>query len=211
MLKPVLNFIIKTNNTLMLRPFTFITVFLMSGTFYLKAQDTLPAYQSKKFRSVDLNVGIGITEPLFNPIPVSIVYQQNIKRGFSWIIFSQLHAKFKTDEIYNVSYKFINWVEGAGIGGSLGNKAFNTGLYIVGGGRYYYSKLTADNSNLYNDPKLVTNKFMPEMGLLYNIKIGKKKIYFTSQLYVVMYPFENIRSNLHTFSIGVGYKFKGKD
>jgi len=49
------------------------------------------------------------------------------------------------------------------------------------------------------------------MGLLYNVKFGKKKFYFTSQFYLAMYPFNNIRSNLHTFSIGLGYKFKEKD
>jgi hypothetical protein len=84
-------------------------------------------------------------------------------------------------------------------------------LYFIAGGRFYYSKLTAENSNLYNEPTLETSKLMPELGLLYNIKVGKKKIYLTSQLYMAMYPFNNIRSNLHTFSVGVGYRFNSRD
>jgi len=206
MRKAVLIFITKTNKTAILKHCLLITVFLVSGTLILKAQETLPSYQSEKFRSIDLNAGIGITYPHFYPIPISIVYQQNIKRGFSWILLSQFYAKFNEEEYVNESYKFFNWVEAAGIGGCLGNKSFNTGLYLVGGGRFYHTKTTVDNSEMFNEPTLVTNKLNPELGLLYNIKAGKKKLYFTSQIYISMFPFKNFTANLHTFSVGVGYR-----
>jgi hypothetical protein len=195
----------------MLKHYILIIAFLVLGTVNLKAQDTLPAYQSKNFRSLDLNAGIRLTYPNFYPIPITVVYQQNIERGFSWIVLSQFYAKFKDDESLNESYKFFNWVEAVGVGGTLGNKWFNTGLFLVGGGRFYHSKLTVDNSALFQEPTLVTNKLNPELGLLYNLKFGKKKIYFTSQIYMSMYPFKNFTANLHTFSVGVGYRFKSKD
>jgi hypothetical protein len=150
----------------MIRHYSLIIVFLVLGTLTLKAQDTLPVYQSKNFRSLDLNAGIGITYPHFYQIPITIVYQQNRKSGFCWIVLSQFYAKFNEEEYVNESYKFFNWVEAAGIGGSLGSKSFNTGLYLVGGGRFYHTKTTVDNSEMFHEPTLVTNKLNPEFGLL---------------------------------------------
>lgn len=190
-----------------------ITAFLLLGILNLKAQDTLPSYQSKQFRSLDLNIGMEftyLTYLTYYPNPISIIYQQNIKRNLSWISLSQFYAKFNTGENLVVSYKSLNWVEAVGIGGTLGNKWLNTGLFLVGGGRFYHSKVTANNSVLFHESTLVTNKLNPELGLLYNVKIGKKKFYFTSQIYVSAFPFKNFYSNLHTFSIGMGYRFKGK-
>lgn len=195
----------------MLKPHLLIIAFIALGALNLKAQETLPAYQSKNFRSLDLNAGVGLTYPNFYAIPITVVYQQNIERGFSWIVLSQFFAKFNEEEYVNESYKFFNWVEAAGIGGTLGNKSFNTGLYLVGGGRFYHTKTTVDNSDLYHEPTLVNNKLNPELGLLYNLKVGKKKFYFTSQVYISMYPFKNFTANLHTFSVGVGYRFKDRD
>ena len=195
----------------MLRHHLLITAFIALGALNLKAQETLPSYQSKNFRSLDLNAGIGLTYPNFYAVPITIVYQQNIERGFSWIVLSQFFAKFNEEEYVNESYKFFNWVEAVGIGGTLGNKSFNTGLYLVGGGRFYHTKTTVDNSDLYHEPTLVTNKLNPELGLLYNLKIGRKKLYFTAQAYTTMYPFKNFTANLHTFSVGVGYRFKSRN
>jgi hypothetical protein len=153
-----------------------------------------------------LNAGIGITCPHFYPIPITIVYQQNIKRGFSWVLLSQFYAEFNEDESVNESYKFFNWVEAAGIGGSLGNKSLNTSSYLVGGGRFYHTKAIVDNSEVSNEPALVTSKINPEFGLLYNIKAGNKKFYFSFQVYISMFQFKNFTANLHTFSVGVGYR-----
>lgn len=188
----------------------FIIVLLVLGAFSLKAQDTLPAYRSKAFRSLDLNVGIGLTHPKLYPIPLTVVYQQNIKKGLSCILFSQAFAQFTGEKVLNARFLSLNWVEAVGIGGTIGWKWFNTGLFIVGGGRFYHSKLTLDNAAIFHEPTLVTNKLNPELGLLYKLKIGNRRLFFTSQIYVSLLPLGNFGSKLHTFSIGAGYRFKGK-
>ena len=194
----------------MLKRHILLLSFLVLGISNLKAQDTLPSYQSKKFRSLDLNVGMSLTYPKFYPIPITIVYQQNIKRNFSWIFVSKFYALLNGDASLNESYKSFNWVEATGLGGTLGNKWFNTGLFLVGGARFYHSKFTVDNSAIFQEPTLVTTKLNPELGLLYNLKIGKRKLYFTSQVYISMLPLKNFTANLHTVSVGVGYRFKSK-
>lgn len=187
--------------------FSLIIAFLVSFSLSLKAQDAIPSYQSETFKSLDMNLGLGLYSPLYAPVPITLVYQQNIKPGFSWIVFSQLGLRFKTDKQLNMKYKAVNWIEGAGIGGSLGKGIFNAGLYAVAGGRLYYSKYTAKNSSLYLEPTLITKKLMPELGLLVSMKVGKKRVYFSSQLYASLYPFKNFAENFHNFSLGAGYKF----
>ena len=186
-----------------------IALFLVLVISNLNAQETVATYQSEKFKSMEVNGGLG-----WNGLKnLSFAYQQNIKRGFAWIIQTQLHFPITFSNqtfIYLESRKFFNWVQVAGIGGTLGNRRFNNGLYLVGGGRFYHSKLTG-SPTIFNEPKLVTNKLMPELGLLYNLKVGKKKLYFTSQIYIALHPFKNFIENPHTLSIGLGYKFKVND
>jgi hypothetical protein len=191
----------------MLRYITLLTAILVISNVTLNAQDTLPGYQSKAFKSLDMNVGIGIYAPIYSPVPLTIVYQQNIKSHFSWLVFSQVGLRFKTDKNLHMKYKTINWIEGGGIGTSVGNTIFNIGFHAIVGGRFYFSEYRAINSDLYHNPVVITRKLMPELGLLLNMKVGKKKIYFSSQIYASLYPFKNILENFHNYSIGIGYKF----
>jgi hypothetical protein len=184
-----------------------IASFLVLVTLNLNAQETVPTYQSEKFKSIEVNGGLGWNSSQ----TLSFAYQQNIKRCFAWIALTQLQFPINLSNQFSLeSSKFFNWVQVAGIGGTLGNKRFNNSLYVVGGGRLYYSKLTG-NPTIFHEPTLITNKLMPELGLLYNLKVGKKKFYFTSQIYIALYPFKNFIENPHTLSIGLGYKFKGKN
>ena len=181
-----------------------IAFFLVLVISNLNAQETVPTYQSEKFKSIEVDGGLTRTG-LKN---VSFAYQQNIKRGFSWIVLTQLQFPINfSNQISLESSKFFHWVQVTGIGGTLGNKRFNNSLYLVGGGRLYYSKVTG-NPSVFREPTLITNKLMPELGLLYNLKVGKKKFYVTSQIYIAMHPLKNFLENPHTFSIGLGYKFK---
>ena len=107
------------------------------------------------------------------------------------------------------SYSEFIWVEAVGIGRTIGNNRFNNGLYLLGGGRVYHSKLALYNID-FNQNTLVTKKITPELGLLYNLKVGKKKLYFTTQMYFALIPLKNFLEARHTFMIGVGYRFNTK-
>ncbi len=96
-----------------------------------------------------------------------------------------------------------------GIGRTIGNNGFNNGLYLLGGGRVYHSKLVLHNTD-FNQNTLVTKKFTPELGILYNLKVGKKKFYFTTQMYFALTPVKNFIEARHTLMMGVGYKLHDK-
>lgn len=185
-----------------------LIAFFLLGNLQLQAQDSLPTFKSEKFRSIEIKTGIGIGyPPRIYKIPINIVYQQNIKRGFSTILYSEFLSMFASNSESN--YSEFTWVEAVGIGRTIGNNKFNNGLYLLGGVRVYHSKLALHNTD-FNQHTLATNKITPELGLLYNLKVGKKKFYFTTQMYFALTPFKNFIEARHTFTMGVGYRFNTK-
>jgi hypothetical protein len=174
----------------------------------LQAQDSLPKYKSEKFRSLEVKTGLGFGyPPRLYLIPVNIVYQQNIKRGFSTILFSEVLPFFWSTS--KVSYGEFIWTEAIGIGRTIGNNRFNNGLYLLGGGRFYHTKVVLYNTD-FNQNTLVTNKITPELGILYNLKVGRKKFYFTTQIYLSLYPIQNFIESRHTLTLGVGYRLNNR-
>jgi len=183
-----------------------IALFLL-GVFQLQAQDSLSTFKSDKFRSIEMKTGIGLLFRVYK-IPINIVYQQNLKRGFSSIFYSEFLSVFSKNS--ESSYREFIWLEAVGIGRTIGNNRFNNGLYLLGGGRAYYSKLALYGTD-FNQNTLVTTKISPELGLLYNLKVGKKKLYFTTQIYFALTPMKNFIEARHTLTFGVGYRFNRRD
>lgn len=174
----------------------------------LQAQDSLPTFKSEKFRSIEIKTGIGVGfPPRIYKIPINIVYQQNIKGGFSTILYSEFLSMFSKSS--ESSYSEFIWLEAVGIGKTIGNNRFNNGLYLLGGGRVYHSKLALYNTD-FNQNTLVTKKITPELGLLYNLKVGKKKYYFTTQMYFALTPIKNFIEARHTLTMGIGYRFNSQ-
>jgi hypothetical protein len=183
-----------------------LMVFLLLENIQLQAQDRLPTFKSEKFRSIEVKTGIGILPRIYN-VPINIVYQQNIKRGFSTILYSEFLSMFSKSS--ESSYSEFIWLETVGIGRTIGNNRFNNGLYLLGGGRVYHSKLALYNTD-FNQNTLETKRITPELGLLYNLKVGKKKFYFTTQMYFALTPIKNLIEARHTFMMGIGYRLNTK-
>ncbi len=171
----------------------------------LQAQDDLPTYKSETFRSIEVKTGIGII-PLPYQIPINVVYQQNMKRGFSAILYSEFLHRYGKDG--SLSLRETIWRESVGIGRTFGNGKYNNGLYLLGGGRYYYSRLVVDAD--LNENTLTTKKLNPELGLLYNLKVGRKKWYFSTQLYFALTPLKNFSESRHSLMLGVGYRLNAR-
>jgi len=183
------------------------TFFLLAIT-QLRAQENFPTFKSENFRSIELKTGIGIGyPPRIYKIPINIVYQQNLKRGFSTIIYSEFLSMFSKNT--ESGYSEFIWREAVGIGRTIGNDKFNNGLYLLGGGKLYHSKLILHDTD-FNQNTLITKKITPELGLLYNLKAGRKKFYFTTQIYFALTPLKNFIESRHTFTMGVGYRFNSK-
>ena len=192
----------------MIKTKSILIVSFLLAIIQLQAQDSIPTFKSEKFRSIEIKTGIGVGfPPRIYKIPINIVYQQNIKGGFSTILYSEFLSMFSKSS--ESSYSEFIWLESVGIGKTIGNNRFNNGLYLLGGGRVYHSKLALYNTD-FNQNTLVTKKITPELGLLYNLKVGKKKYYFTTQMYFALTPIKNFIEARHTLTMGIGYRFNSQ-
>jgi hypothetical protein len=162
------------------------------------------------YKSIDFKLGSTI-QGVISP---NVMYQYNLKKHLAVVSYTELGFQpfgnpLLKNSVDNAQISHFNIVETIGIGVALGKKRFNNNLFLVGGGRYFYEKLTLTNRN-FNNASYTISKLYPELGLLYNLKIGKKKMYYTAQLYVPIYPtveFKTLDKVLvSTFSLGIGFR-----
>lgn len=192
----------------MLKRILLLMIFF-AGSLSMFSQKVQTVFSSPEFRSLEFKTGMGMNSGV---IPLNVIYQRNIKKNLSAVFFSDLGVPspfINSPGIY-IKSTYFHWVEAVGIGGTFGKKRFNNSIFLLGGGRYYYSKLTTTED--IQEPVLITGKLLPELGFLYNLKIGQKKFYFTTQLYIPLYPFKmfaSLEANT-TLTLGVGYRIQSK-
>lgn len=182
--------------------FVLAILILVAGKAYSQYKD--PSFASTNFQSFELKAGFGKLQPQLMTLDVN--YQKNIARHISLISFTQVDVsawKRNPDKNYLVTNHF-HFLQTIGIGVNTGGRRFNLGLNLLGGGRYYHSKTIVRGIN---EPEMNVNKLFPELGIMSNIKIGKNRFYFNSQIYFPLTPFAmNFSEKNITLSIGAGYK-----
>lgn len=185
-----------------------ISILLFVAFIRLHAQNSLPTYIDKGFRSIEVKVGKnGLLQVPITP-NVSVLYQKNIGKHLAAVFYSELACSvFNTNpEKQYLTSNFFSWKESIGIGGTFGKKAFNNSLLLMGGGNYF-----RDHSYVKEELKteMITTKLAPELGVLYNLKWGKKRVYFSFQHYVPLTPLKMFKVNevAKTTSLGVGFRW----
>jgi hypothetical protein len=188
-----------------MRTFKFILILLLFSSFIVKGQgsvknDTLIRIYSKQ---IEFKLGFGKLQPQLMVFDFNYILP--VYKSISAIYFSQIDISAwdrNPDKIALVTNQF-HLLQLAGIGASVG-KRVNIGGYYLIGGRYYHSHTI--EKDLYKS-ELYLNKVNFETGLLLNIKIGKKKYYFATQLYFPVTPISKpILEKNPTLTIGLGLR-----
>jgi len=175
------------------------------------AQNQTPSYIDKGFTSLEVKVGKnGLLQIPVTP-NVNVLYQKNLAKHIALVSYTEVAKSiFDTDPAQQ--YLVINnfwWREMVGIGGTFGRKSLNNNLYLLAGGNFYRSHTYVDEAL---KPEMITSKLRPELGLLYNLKWGKKRVYFSFQHYIPLYPLNLFfaRELTKTTSLGIGFKLNQK-
>jgi hypothetical protein len=113
----------------------------------------------------------------------SYSYNNAMQRNFNYI---------NTNYNYTLSQKF-------GIGTSLYTKHSSHTLTFLAGIRYDAFKETLENPDFEKVTASVSS-VNPDPGLLYNLKIGKKKYFFSYRMFVPLYPYPFISSDIWSLS-----------
>jgi hypothetical protein len=186
-----------------MRAFQFILILLLYSSFIVKGQgneksDTLCKMHTKQ---IEFKLGFGKLQPQLMAFDFNYILP--VFKSISAIYFSQIDfsAWDRNPEKVTLVTNQFHLLQLAGIGASIG-KRLNIGCYYLIGGKYYHSHTIVNE--LYKG-ELTLNKVNLESGLLVNIKIGKKKNYFSTQLYFPVTPLRKpILEKNPTLTIGLG-------
>jgi hypothetical protein len=169
-------------------------------------------------RRLTIEPAVGI-----NPMPsadllISNLVQWNLKKRLSLVAHTYYSFNdaflgdvnyIKTNYNYSISQKF-------GIGTSLYLKNSSHTFSLLAGIKYDAFKETLENPE-FEKVSASLSSFGPDVGLMYSLKIGKKKYFFSYRMYIPLYPypFESsdilaIDGNIASISLEFGFGIRLK-
>lgn len=198
----------------------YLFIYLLFLNIPALAQNGSLEKENKKYplRKLTLEPAIGI-----NPYPTSDLLltnltQWNIRKRISIISYSSysfnnaFHRNFnyiKNEYNFSLSQKF-------GIGTSLYAKNTSHTFSLIAGIKYSTFKETLNHPD-FEKVSVSVNSTNPDLGLVYNLKIGKKKYFFSYRMFIPLYPYPIISTYVDAFDgnmanisieFGVGIRLK---
>jgi len=167
-------------------------------------------------RILTIEPAIGL-EPMSDLI-ISNLVQWNIKKRLSTVSYTSyafnnaMQRDFnhiKTNYNYTFTQKF-------GVGTSLYSRHTSHTFSILAGIRYDAYKETLENPE-FEKASASISSVSPDFGLLYNLKVGKKKHFFSYRMYIPLYPYPfkssylwSVNDNMANLSFEFGYGIRLK-
>ena len=163
-------------------------------------------------RKLTIEPAIGINLWPMSDMLISNLVQWNINRRLSILSFSSVSYNnaflrefnyIKTNYNYSISQKF-------GIGVSLYTENTSHMFSFIAGIKYDAFKETLENPEFEN-VSASENSVSPDLGLLYNLKVGKGDFFYNFRTYIPLYPYPtksldiwSIQGNLSNLSLEFG-------
>jgi len=180
-----------------MKTIVYLSIFFSFLTLSASAQniDSEIARKSIPVRRITIEPAIGL-EPMSDLI-ISNLVQLNIKKRLSIVSYTSYSynnamqrdfSYIKTNYNYTLSQKF-------GVGTSLYTKHSSHTFSLMSGIRYDAYKETLENPD-FEKVSASVSSLSPDLGLLYNLKIGKKKYFFSYRMYIPLYPYPIISSDI---------------
>lgn len=198
--------------------YPYIGLLLLSATASAQSDTSGTVDDSYPLRRLTLEPAIGI-----NPYPtadllISGLVQWNSSKRLGIVsytsfaynnAFQRSSGNVKNDYNYSLGQKF-------GIGTSRYGKRAAHSLALLAGVKYDASKETLEDPDN-ADVTASVRSVGPVLGLMYNLKVGKQKHYFSFRTYIPLYPYPiktldawSLDGNLANVSLefGVGVRLK---
>jgi len=196
-----------------------ISISLLLLTFSASAQNESSdtTYNNFPLPKWTIEPAIGMEASDMGDFIVSNLVQWNIKKRLGIISYTSysyntLLRDFNyiiTEYNYSLSQKF-------GISTSLYTKHSSHNFSLIAGIRYVAFKETLENPD-FETVSASVSSLDPDVGLMYNIKIGKKKYFFSYRTYIPLYPYPfkstdtwSLDGNLANLSFEFGFGIRLK-
>jgi phosphopantothenoylcysteine synthetase/decarboxylase len=197
----------------------FIVIFILAHANGF-AQKNMQAVKEKHttVRQLTTEPGIGIHTNFGTDFLISNLIQWNPKKRLALASHTSFNINnitqrnfngIKTNYNYTLNQKF-------GVGTTFYSKRSSNTFLLMAGVKYSSFKETLSDPD-YNKVSVSINSFSPDYGLMYSLKKGVKKYFFSFRMYVPLYPWPikdiNISSadgNMNNIALefGVGIKIK---
>ncbi len=177
----------------------FIFFLLLTPSASAQKVDSETASNKVPARSITIEPAIGL-EPMSDLI-VSNLVQWNIKKRFSAVSYTSFAYNNATKRYFNYINTNYNYTltQKFGVGTSLFSKHSSHTFSLMAGLRYDAYKETLENPD-FEKVSASVSSVSPDVGLLYNLKIGKKKYFFSYRMFIPLYPYPLISSDTWTLS-----------
>lgn len=144
-------------------------------------------------------------------IQLSNIVQYNITGKTSLISHSVFSKDLRIPSIKTVETKHsYSLMQKFGIGLTFNPSKISHSIFLIGGVRYNSYEGKMDNTLLEDTKAFKTNGIAPDYGLLYCCKIGKKRCFFSSRLYMPT-SFKSCLDNIMengSIELGIGFRIK---
>lgn len=196
-----------------------LPILLLNVLSVFAQADSVPT-SGKNFpmRHFTIEPGIGLNAMPVSDLVLSNVLQWNINKRFSAISYTSyvynnaFEREFnfvKTDYNHSLNQKF-------GVGISVYSKHSMHTFSLLAGIKYDSYQETLNNPDFEKVSMSVTS-LSPDAGLMYNLKKGRKKYFFSFRMYIPLYPYPLANSDMWsldgnmanvTLEFGVGIRLK---
>lgn len=196
-----------------------IIILLLNFSTAIGQTDSSPTTKKHfPLRKLTIEPAIGINPMPMSDIVVSNLVQWNVKKHFN--VVSRSSVSFNTAFSRNFNYVHTDYSyslsQTIGIGTSFYFKHSSNTFSLMAGVKYDATKETLNNPD-FEKVSYASRSVSPDFGLMYNLKMGKKKYFFSYRMYIPLYPYPlktfditAIDSNLANISLefGVGIRLK---
>lgn len=198
----------------------YLSIILLLLNFSAIGQTDTTQTTKKQFplRKLSIEPAIGINPMPMSDIVVSNLVQWNVKKHFN--VVSRSAMTFNTAFARNFNYVHTDYSyslsQTIGIGTSFYLKRSSHTFSLMAGVKYDATKETLNNP-AFEKISVASSTLSPDLGLMYNLKWGKKKYFFSYRMYIPLYPYpfknfdiNSIDGNLANISLefGVGIRLK---
>lgn len=197
----------------------FLLVSLLSRTYgFTQEGHPAPANNPSTVRRITIEPAIGIHTNFGTDLLLTNLVQWNPRKRLSIAAHSSFNINnttqryfngIKTDYNYSINQKF-------GIGTTLYAKRWSHSFFLMAGAKYTSYQETLEDER-FDKVSTAISAFSPDYGLMYSLKKGWNKYFFTYRMYVPLYPWPikganilNIDGNMANIALefGVGMKIK---
>ncbi len=164
---------------------------------YSQNDSTVTLKTSYQLDTLTTEPGIGINPYPSSDFIVSNVIQWNLKRRLSLISYTTYSANNAFERTFNYIINDYNYTlsQKFGIGTTFYIKKSSHTISLLGGIKYDSYKETLDNPE-FEKVSVSFTSVSPDFGLMYNLKMGRKKYFFSYRMYIPLYPYPLLTSDV---------------